>query len=85
MAKREPDELARDAAAALACKMSYGKWKAMQGAKPQKSETGLPEGWKRCEWCNTPFKPKKNQRFCDVFCQRYAQRDREAQKREAVT
>ena len=26
--KREPDNLAKDAAAALAAKMSYGKWKA---------------------------------------------------------
>lgn len=73
MAKaKEPDQLAQDAASAKAAGLSYGKWKAMQGVTIKKS-TDLPEGWKRCEWCNTPFKAKKNQRFCGAVCQKYAQ------------
>lgn len=79
--KKEMDNLAKDAAAALAAGMSYGRYKAMQG-EPKKVVTveGLPKGWKRCLWCNTPFKPTKDQKYCELFCQKAAQRDREKQK-----
>lgn len=79
--KREPDKLAQDAAAALAAGMSYGKWKAMQG-EPKKVATvqGMPEGWKQCPWCNVIFKPKVNQKYCDIQCPKQAQREREKLK-----
>ena len=80
MARKEPDKLARDAAAALAAGMTYGKWKAMQGPFEIKPETGLPKGWKKCVWCNTPFKPHPNQIYCDWRCQRQAQKAKERQK-----
>lgn len=50
--KKEMDNLAKDAAAALAAGMSYGKWKAMQDPvkieEPNPDE--IPEGYKICEW-----------------------------------
>ncbi|MBQ2785850.1 MAG: hypothetical protein IJF02_05055 [Oscillospiraceae bacterium] len=70
--KKEPDKLAQEVAQALACGMSYGKWKAMQD--PVKIEKKLPEGWKACEWCGKHFKPKtaRPQKYCEVNCQRAA-------------
>ena len=70
--KKEPDKLARDAAAALAAKMSYGKWKALQGNPvPQKKADGIPDGWKVCKRCGKHFKPtNKNQKYCEYKCQR---------------
>ena len=69
--KKEPDKLARDAAAALAAGMSYGKWKALQdNPVPQKKVDGIPEGWKACKRCGKLFKPKaKTQKYCEALCQ----------------
>lgn len=55
--KREPDNLAMDAAAALAAGMSYGKYMALrykpvQKPAPKKEE---PEGDRVCKICGTPF------------------------------
>lgn len=81
--KKEMDNLAKDAAAALAAGMSYGKWKAMQEyakiEKPNHDE--IPEGWRICEWCGKPYKPKSRrpQKYCELECQQaasYARRDR---------
>lgn len=84
MNKKEPDQLAKDAAAASAARMSYGKWKAMQdGTVIIKPDTGLPKGFKHCPWCNTIFKPKANQVYCSVYCQKSAQRKRDRQKKQA--
>ena len=71
MAKK-PDKLAQDVSKAIAAKMSYGKWKAMQ--EPVKLEKQIPEGWLVCEYCGRAFKPKtkKSQRFCEVECQKQA-------------
>ena len=70
MAKRkEPDKLAKDAAAALEAGMSYGKWKVLQApVKIEKQE--IPEGWKLCAYCGKPFKPraKANQKYCEPIC-----------------
>ena len=82
--KKEMDNLAKDAAAALAAGMSYGKWKAMQD-KPvviEKKEE-IPEGWRVCKRCGKPFKVKnfgKRQIYCELACQKAAQRDRDREK-----
>ena len=82
--KKEMDNLAKDAAAALAAGMSYGRWKAMQD-KPvvieKKEET--PEGWKTCLRCGKPFKASKygkGQKYCEYECQRAAQSERNREK-----
>ena len=77
MAKKM-DKLTLDAAAALAAGMSYGKWKAMQPtpAKP-KPVPVLPDGWKQGPWCNVHFKANGNQKYCDIQCQKQAQKARE--------
>ncbi|MBQ6852389.1 MAG: hypothetical protein IJO04_05105 [Oscillospiraceae bacterium] len=78
--KKEPDKLAQEVAQALACGMSYGKWKAMQD--PVKIEKKIPEGWKACAWCGKPFKPKtQKQKYCELSCQRAANKERERQRR----
>ena len=83
--KKEMDNLAKDAAAALAAGMSYGKWKAMQDRPvviEKKEET--PDGWKVCPHCGTSYKPNKwgsgRQIYCDVTCQKAAQSIRRSEK-----
>ena len=75
--KKEPDKLALDAAAALAARMSYGKWKAMHSA-PATIGKNIPEGWLVCQWCGKPFKPttKRPQKYCEAGCQRQASNER---------
>ena len=85
MNQNEPDKLAQDAAAALAAGMSYGKWKAMQD--PVKIEKPpLPECWRICAWCGTPFKikNKRNQLYCQVYCQKAAGAERSRQKKGII-
>lgn len=66
--KKKMDKLSQEVAMAHAAGMSYGKWKAMQEpVKIVKPDT-LPEGWKKCELCGKPFKPRKGKRFCDEVC-----------------
>lgn len=79
--KKEPDKLAQDAAAALAARMSYGKWKATQ-IKPEETERKVPEGWRVCEWCGKAYKPKtqRPQRFCEVECQKQAYKKKNGQR-----
>lgn len=75
-----PDKLALDAAAAKAAGMSYGRWKAMQdNPVVDKKEDKIPEGWKICQYCKTPFKPNhgNKQLYCKVTCQREAQKERD--------
>lgn len=78
--KKEMDNLAKDAAAALAAGMSYGYWKAMQD-KPvviEKKEE-IPEGWKVCPHCGKEFKPSQKgskQIYCELGCQKAAQAKR---------
>lgn len=75
------DNLAKNAMLAREANMTYGKWKALQYQQQQKQETqpepkrDIPEGWKRCEWCGKPFKPKtkRKQMYCEVSCQQQAQ------------
>lgn len=72
--KKEMDKLAWENAQALAAGMSYGKWKAMQEPVKIVKEKELPEGWCRCAWCNTPFKPKtkRPRKYCESRCQQIA-------------
>lgn len=71
------DSLAKNAMLAKQAGLSYGKWKALQPIVPIVKKTTIPEGWKKCEYCGTHFKPHKGQRFCQVYCrqQAYKQRD----------
>lgn len=66
--KKQPDKLSQEVAQALACGMSYGKWKAMQ--QPVKIEKKpIPDGWKECKGCGKPFKPHDpRQKYCDTVC-----------------
>lgn len=76
------DNLARNAMLAKQAGMSYGKWKAMQPIVPVVKKK-IPDGWKACEHCGEPFKPKQGQRFCDIGCRNEAYRKRgNAIKRE---
>lgn len=77
MAKKEMDKLSREVAQALACGMSYGKWKAKQEpVKIVKPE--IPEGWKKCPGCGKVFKPVNGkQRYCDIGCRRESYHEKE--------
>ena len=81
--KKEMDNLAKDAAAALAAHMSYGKWKAMQdNSVAVKKKDEIPESWKVCPHCGKSFKPTKGtpQKYCEMFCQQQAQALRRSKK-----
>ena len=66
--KKKMDKLSWENAQALACHMSYGKWKAMQEPVKIVPKTESTEGWQPCERCGTLFKPKKGKRFCNDLC-----------------
>jgi hypothetical protein len=77
MARKKMDKLSQEVAKALACGMSYGKWKAMQKPVkivPKKIPDEFQEHWSTCEYCGKQFKLKtrRPQRFCDVTCQKNA-------------
>ena len=81
--KREMDNLAKDAAAALAAGMSYGKWKAMQdNSVAVKKKDEKPEDWKVCPHCGKSFKPrpKSRQIYCEAYCQQQAQAIKRSEK-----
>ena len=59
----------------------YGAWRAAQGEIVIEYE--LPEGWKRCENCQDPFKPiNSKQKFCGAYCQRQVADKRHRQKQK---
>lgn len=70
--KKEMDNLARDAAAALAANMSYGKWKALNPNTKDKCDEPLPQDSPTCQECGQPFRPRSyvKQKYCCVECQR---------------
>jgi hypothetical protein len=84
--KKEMDNLAKDAAAALAVGMSYGKWKAIHGNTKEDNqlieEETIPEGWGICQHCGKPFKPRSRrpQKYCDSVCQQTELRERYIEK-----
>lgn len=81
--KKKHDKLAQDAAAAKAANMSYGQWKATQTI-PVVITKGIPDGWLECQYCGKPFKPtmKRRQFYCEAYCGRMAQQERERIKRQ---
>lgn len=85
--KKKMDKLSQEVAQALACGMSYGKWKAKYG-KPveKKEEKTLPEKWQICPWCGKEFKRKGNARqiYCEPYCQREAGKQRARDRKEAL-
>ena len=82
--KKQPDKLAQDAAAAKAANMSYGNWKAMQ-TNPVKTKNEIPDGWRVCQYCGKPYKPKtkRPQLYCEAYCGNLARRERERKKGRA--
>lgn len=83
--KKEMDNLAKDAAAALAAGMSYGKWKALQeNPVVEEKNEDSPKGWKVCPRCGKSFKPNKwgsgRQIYCDVGCQMEANAERNRER-----
>lgn len=82
--KKEQDKLAQDAAAAKAANMSYGNWKAMQ-TNPVKTKNEIPDGWRVCQYCGKPYKPKtkRPQLYCEAYCGYTARKERERIKRQA--
>lgn len=81
--KKEPDQLAIDAAAALAAGMSYGKWRAMQKpveiVKKPDTETGRKY---ICEQCGKTFirQDRKFAKYCSDEC-RYKAWNRKKRER----
>lgn len=75
---RVPDQLSLDAAEARKAGMSYGKWKAIQGAQNVQRKD---HDTARCEFCGTLIRlnPKCRRQFCDERCRSefYNQRKRE--------
>ena len=87
--KKKMDNLAKDAAAALAAGMSYGRWKALHPKTDavESQDDEIPYGWKPCKNCGKYFKPTKGgQRYCDGQCKIEAQRtrDRELKRMQAA-
>lgn len=78
--KKQMDKLAWENSLALAAGMSYGKWKAMQAPVQIVKKDETPDGWRECEYCGSKFKARRNQRFCDYYCQEraYHSKNREA-------
>ena len=74
--KKKMDKLAWENAQALACGMSYGKWKAKQ-APVEIVKQEYPADWNLCAYCGKPFKPLQGKRFCDVDCRKEAYREKQ--------
>jgi hypothetical protein len=84
--KKEMDNLAKDAARALAADMSYGKWKALHpNTKDIEEEPVLPHEWRICIRCGKEFKPRKGVRqlYCEANCQQEAATERRKESRRA--
>ena len=87
--KKELDKLSLDM---IQCKKDgygchYGDWYAAQNRPVViKKKDEIPEGYKACIRCGKLFKPNKfcngKQIYCDIDCQRAAQRERSKAKRK---
>lgn len=69
--KNQPDKLARDAAAALAAGMSYGRWKAMQpAARIEQKKPAESYVEHTCAYCGCKFirYDRKVQKYCGYRC-----------------
>lgn len=77
--KKEMDNLAKDAARALAADMSYGRWKALHPhTKDLVIEPKIPQEWRICKHCGKEFKPRNSRKqvYCEAGCQVAAQQER---------
>lgn len=80
--KKKMDKLSQEVAQALACGMSYGKWKAKQ-QPVQIVKKEIPDGYKECPHCGKVFVPSDvRQIYCDPTCsvKRYMEKNRERLK-----
>ena len=75
------DNLARNAMLAKQAGMSYGQWKALQPRVEYKKKP--EEGMKKCPYCGNYFKPRKNNIYCDPYCQKRAQAERDRARKAA--
>lgn len=64
----------------------YGRWKALQEPVKIVPRTETPDGWRKCEWCGTPYKPSNKgvQKFCQAYCQISASQDRIQKRKKAL-
>lgn len=76
MSSRVPDKLAQDAMAACAAGMSYGKWKALQGANKANEGAHAAQTGKRCAWCGC-LMPEDTRKIC---CSEECRRKRHAER-----
>ena len=74
------DRLARNAMLARQAGMTYGKWKALQPIAPLEPKP-IPEDWRKCEECGTPFEPRGGKRFCCDRCREKHGWKKKSQKR----
>lgn len=83
--KKKPDKLSQEVAQALACGMSYGKWKAMQDPVKIEKKDVVPDGWRVCEWCKKPFKPttRRYQAYCEPYCRNEAYKEKMREKKRS--
>lgn len=82
MAKKKPDKLSQDAAAALAAGMSYGRWKAMQPVEVKEEKPPKPYyNIKKCAFCGFEFRSDCGRRiYCSDNCREKAYTKRKKQK-----
>ena len=85
--KKELDNLSLDM---IRCKAdgfgcNYGQWKALQENPVASKKDETPENWKICPQCGNYFEPsnKGKQIYCDIDCQKKAQRARDREKTRA--
>lgn len=82
--KREPDNLAKDAARALAAGMSYGKWKPLNPHTMEEKIVVPAQNTKPCEICGKLMKKGGVRRkYCCEECSHKAKlmRDNECKRR----
>ena len=78
---KEPDKLAQDVHSAIAARMSYGMWKAMQRpvepAEPKVYGTECV-----CEYCGESFfvYTKRKRKYCCDVCSYEASKERERKR-----
>lgn len=79
------DKLAKDAAAAIAAGMTYGKYMAAREKEVAQEHEQHPELYSKCEHCGTQFLKKKNKRFCCDHCRDLAYQERLRHEKEVCS
>lgn len=85
--KKELDNLSLDM---IRCKADgfgchYGDWKANHASTKANKDDSLSARWLICQRCGRQFKPKtrRDQKYCDMSCQREAQCEKDREKHNA--